>query len=75
MKYFRKDDYPPCTKWNQPSTSFGYMVNNRQECNLAFTLESTYFGEESNKVYAEKLVELGKCFAKAVKKYVKLTSK
>jgi hypothetical protein len=75
MKYFQKDDYPPCTNWNQPSTSFGYIVNNRQECNLAFTLESTYFGEESNKVCAEKLVELGKCFAKAVKKYVKLTSK
>ena len=31
--------------------------------------------EEKNKVCAEKLVELGKCFAKAVKKYVKLTSK
>lgn len=73
MKYFKKDDFPPCTKWNQPSTSFGYTTNNRPDCRLAFTLESTYFGEQDNKVSGEKLVELGKCFARAMKKYVEQT--
>ena len=70
MKYSKNNDYPPCTNWNQPSTSFGYTNNTQPECNLAFTLESTYFGLEDNKVSGEKLVELGKCFLRAVKKYV-----
>ena len=71
MKYSKENDYPPCTNWNQPSTSFGYTMNNRPECKLAFTLESTYFGTEDNKVSGEKLISLGKCFLRAVKKYVK----
>ena len=75
MKYFKQDDYPPCTNWNQPSSSFGYITNHRDECKLAFTLENTYFGTQENKVSAKKLVELGKCFARAVKKYVEETSK
>ena len=75
MKYSKKDDFPACTAWNQPSSSFGYTINTRPDCNLAFTLESTYFGEKDNKTSAEKLVELGKCFARAVKKYIKSTSK
>ena len=70
MKYSKNNDYPACTNWNQPSSSFGYTTNNRPDCQIAFTLESTYFGTQDNKVTAEKLVELGKCFARAVKKYV-----
>ena len=73
MKYSKENDCPPCTNWNQPSTSFGYTTNNRPDCTLAFTLESTYFGTPDNKASGEKLVELGKCFAKAVKKYVEST--
>ena len=69
MKYFKKDDYPACTNWNQPSSSFGYTTNSRPDCRLAFTLESTYFGTQDNKVSQERLVELGKCFARAVKKF------
>ena len=74
MKYSKNDDYPPCTGWNQPSSSFGYTTNNSPECRLAFTLESTYFGEWDNKISCEKLIELGRCFARAIKKYVSVTS-
>ena len=73
MKYLKENDYPPATNWNQPSSSFGYTTNNRPECKLAFTLESAYFGTQDNKVSAKRLVELGKSFARAVKKYVELT--
>ena len=69
MKYSKNNDYPACTSWNQPGPSFGYTTNNRPECKLAFTLESAYFGTEDNKVSAERLIELGRCFARAVKKY------
>ena len=75
MSYSKENDYPPCTKWNQPSTSFGYTTNTRPSCNLAFTLESTYFGTPDNLVSGERLVELGRCFARAVKKYVEEISR
>ena len=71
MKYSKENDYPPCTNWNQPSSSFGYTTNTHPDCKLAFTLENTYFGTRDNKTSGEKLVELGKCFARAVKKYIK----
>ena len=71
MKYSKENDYPPCTNWNQPSSSFGYTTNTRPDCLLAFTLESAYFGTADNKVSAQRLVELGKCFARAMKKFVK----
>ena len=70
MSYFSEDDHPPLTGWNQPSSNFGYTMNSRPECNLAFTLESTYFGTTDNKVSQEKLVELGKCYIQAIKKYI-----
>ena len=73
MKYSKENDYPPCTNWNQPSSSFGYTTNTRPDCMLAFTLESAYFGTCDNKVSGERLVELGKCFARAIKKFVEQT--
>ena len=58
------------TGWNQPSTNFGYTMNCREECNLAFSLETAYFGTENNKVSADMLLLLGRCFAKAIKVYL-----
>lgn len=70
MYYAKCNDIPPCTGWNQPSENFGYTMHCRPECKLAFSLENAYFGTEQNKVTGERLVELGKCFAKAIKKYI-----
>ena len=70
MKYSKENDYPPLTGWNQPSTNFGYTMNTRSECILAFSLESTYFGTKNNKVSQEKLIELVRCYAKTIKKYI-----
>ena len=69
MQYSINNDFPPNTSWNQPSTSFGCTMNSRPECHLAFTLESAYFGTNDDPVSADKLIELGKCFARAIKKY------
>ena len=71
MKYSKQNDFPPCTDWNQPSANFGYTTHLRPECKLAFSLESAYFGTDDNKVCAERLIELGRCFARAIRKYVK----
>ena len=70
MKYSSKNDAPPKTDWNQPCPSFGYTMNHRAECEIAHTLECAYFGTADNKISTEKMIEFGKCYAKAIKKYM-----
>jgi hypothetical protein len=45
-------------------------MNLRPECDLAFTLESAYFGKTDNIVSSARLVALGRCFARTIKKYI-----
>lgn len=71
--YAKENDHPPMTGWNQPSANFGYTMNCREECDLAFTLETAYFGTENNKISTDMLVRLGRCFAKAIKSYIEVT--
>ncbi|MBE6592636.1 MAG: carboxypeptidase family protein [Ruminococcaceae bacterium] len=70
MSYSKQNDFPPSTEWNQPSANFGYTMNSRPDCTLAFSLESAYFGTPENKVSTERLIELGRCFARVIKKYI-----
>lgn len=70
MFYKKSNDHPPMTGWNQPGPSFAFTMCERPECNIAFTLESAYFGTTENKTSAEKLIELGRVFAKSVLKYI-----
>jgi hypothetical protein len=70
MAYSRENDCQPCTGWNQPSSNFSYVMHCRQECRLAFSLESAYFGCEENKVSSERLIELGKAFGRALHQYI-----
>jgi hypothetical protein len=39
------------------------------ECELSFTLETAYFGQNENKVSAEKLINTGRAFCRALGKY------
>ena len=68
MDYKKSNDHPPLTGWNQPSTSFAYTMCTKPECDIAFTLENTYFGTSQNKTSPKRLFELGKAFAKAILK-------
>ena len=70
MIYLKNNDHQPFVGWNQPSSNFAYTMNTRDSKNLAFTLESAYFGTEKNKVSQARLLELGSCFAKTLKKYI-----
>lgn len=47
-----------------------YTMNLREECDLAFALETAYFGTENNKISTDMLIRLGRCFAKAFKRYI-----
>lgn len=70
LKYEHKNDYPPENGWNKSGTQFSNYMNLREENNIAFTLETAYFGTPDNKVNEFKLLELGRCFARALKKYI-----
>lgn len=71
MKYSSANDHPPMTTWNkQPNFSFGYTMMHRKECDLALSLETAYFGTADDKISAEKMIEFGRCYAKAIKKYM-----
>ena len=72
MKYSPADDCQPNTRWNKPSPNFGYTMTHRYPgCRLAFSLESTYAGTPDNKTSAPRLIALGRCFAEAVRIYMK----
>lgn len=68
--YAKENDHQPMTGWNRPSPNFAYTMNCRDECDIAFSLETAYFGTENNQISTDKLLRLGKCFAKAIKNYM-----
>ena len=71
FQYRHADDYPFQTGWNKGgATTFASYVAKRLENEVAFTLETAYFGKEDNRVSQERLLELGKCFAQALRKYI-----
>lgn len=71
LKYSSKNDFPPMTDWNRPCENFSCTMNSRPECEIAHTLECTYFGTADNKVSEAKLIELGRCYARTIKEYMK----
>ena len=70
MKYFSVNDHPPMTGWNQPSPNFSFTMMHRPECEIALSLECAYFGTKDNKISPQKMVELGRCYARAIRKYI-----
>lgn len=72
--YEKKNDLLPMTGWNKPCPAFGYSMSLREECDIAFTLETAYFGTENNKISTDKLIRLGRSFAKAIRNYIEATN-
>ncbi len=70
LRYEHKNDYPFGTGWNKGGTQFSSYMKKRAENIIAFSLETAYFGTKENKVNNDKLLELGRCFANALKKYI-----
>lgn len=70
MDYSMKNDVPPNTGWNKDDTpTFSTFFNVRPECRLALTLECTHFGTEDNKVTAQRLINSGRAFWRAVREF------
>jgi hypothetical protein len=71
MKYSTANDIDPGVEWNTVSEHItcGLYASDFPSVKLAFTLETTYFGEADNIVSQDRLVETGRCFYRAVKRY------
>ena len=68
--YKAENNYPCDVGWNSSaSVCFGCYMNDTAHADIAFTLETAYFGTPCNIFTAEGGKELGRCFAKATKKY------
>ena len=68
------NDIPPNTDWNKDTNeTFARYVARKPVNHLAFTLETPYFGEADGSVMTtlDSMRELGKCFANAVREYIK----
>ena len=69
-RYEHKNDYTPETGWNKAGNQFAIFMTGRAENDIAFTLETAYFGTAENRADNKSLTELGRCFAAALKKYI-----
>ena len=69
MRYEVGLDQPFGQDWNKGGPTFATEMLKHPECSLAFTLESAYFGTADNVVTPEKLISLGRAFARAVKRF------
>ena len=71
MKYKVETDRKFGEGWNKESPSSTVFMFKRPECELSLSLENAYFGTAEDTVTPEKLLNLGRAFARAVKKYDK----
>lgn len=73
MKYNSVDDLNPGVEWNNQQNgmkcSFASFCAEQPNMNLAFTIETAYFGGKDDVVNQDKLVMTGNAFARALKKY------
>lgn len=69
-QYNGDDNIAPGIEWNNISSPSFSTFMRKHGAQLSFTLETAYFGRNDNIFSTEKAVELGHCFARAIKKYV-----
>lgn len=71
LKYDTKDDFLPNVEWNRTDgPTFANYILRKPDADVAFTLETCYFGEKDNIFSQEKAKELGRCFALALRRYI-----
>lgn len=74
MKYSSSNDIDPGVDWNRGGKHIACAsyCSDYPGVELSFTLETTYFGEPGNIVSQDKLVETGRCFLNAFRRYLDL---
>lgn len=71
LPYKIENDHAPDTTWSKTtSPTFANYMLNTMKAELAFTLETAYFDAQGTQFSQKRAIELGKCFAEAVRKYI-----
>ncbi len=74
LQHHQSDDIPPnggTDNWNKVDTpTFAVYALRKPENELAFTLETCYFGHPDNPFTQERARGMGRCFAKAILEYI-----
>lgn len=71
FRYDPANDLKPNFSWNvSAGDDFADMIMARPEAEFGIPLETAYFGKPDTVFTAEKGVETGRCFARAIKKYM-----
>ena len=73
MRYETKNDMPIGVEWNVGgpiNKSNGAWCGSQPGVMIAFSFETTYFGEEGNVVSQDKLIASGRCFCRAIRQYL-----
>ena len=69
--YTHENDYPPDHGWNHSDTpTFASYVLGQEGTELAFTLETAYFGTKEHMFTPKSIIENGRCFARALRQYI-----
>ncbi len=69
LPYFAADEMPPDVEWNHSDTPCCSVYMSKTSAELAFSFETTYFLATDTAFTAERGVETGRCFARALEKY------
>lgn len=69
--YKCSNNYPFGKEWNNSSKNQFASYMGIKGADLSFSLETSYYGTENNKITAQNMLELGRCFADAMFDYLK----
>ena len=73
MRYTGEADFEYNTGWNaNTNASFSMFMAHRPGLELAFTLETTYYGMKENQVTQNRLIAFGQCMTRALRAYISL---
>lgn len=70
LPYVKENDYPTEYGWNYGAAQYAHLLTQRPENEMAFTLETCYFGDPSRPATEESLLALGRCYAAALRRYI-----
>ena len=72
FQYRHENDIEPNTLWNEVGTpTFATCILTKPDSEIAFTLETAYYGEIGNVFSQARAIETGRCFAKAIDCYIR----
>lgn len=70
MDFKAANNHPFMVTWNKGTKNFSFFMNSLKTCHASFALETTYFGTPENQISQAKLLAFGKCFAKAMQRFL-----